>query len=95
MSKIYLLPCPECGKNNRVVMVRDTLKIGFACACYKCSYFGPWARTRRRAARKWNRYTAGCRVKSIPALTRREVEQKKEGQHAERFSFTGADDGRP
>jgi len=57
MRKTYLQPCPECGDNKRVVMVRGTLRREFSCACYKCEHFGPIAPTRRGAVRKWNRYS--------------------------------------
>lgn len=68
MRKTYLQPCPKCGDNKRVVMVRGTLRREFSCACYQCEHFGPIARTRRGAVRKWNKYTAECRVKSIPSI---------------------------
>lgn len=65
MPKTYLQPCPECGDNDFVVMVRGTLRREFSCACYRCAYYGPTARTRRSAVRKWNRYSDEQRHKTI------------------------------
>jgi Lar family restriction alleviation protein len=63
--KTYLQPCPECGENKRVVMVRGLRRMEYSCACYKCETFGPIARTRRGAVRKWNRFSVEKMQKTI------------------------------
>ena len=54
LMKIYVQPCPECGRNDQIVLTRDTILRKYACACYRCDYFGPDARTRRGAVRRWS-----------------------------------------
>ena len=65
MKKTYLQPCPECGDNKRVVMVRGLRRMEYSCACYQCEVFGPIARTRRGAVRKWNRFSVDEMQKTV------------------------------
>lgn len=68
MKTRYISPCPECRRNNRVWLMRGMLRREYYYACYRCQRIGPTARTRRGAVRKWNRYTAECRVKSVQSI---------------------------
>lgn len=83
MKKLYISPCPECGRNDQIVMVRNTLRREFSCACYRCDYFGPTSRTRRGAVQKWNRYSDEQRHKTVTS-NEFTVIVKKEGKHDQR-----------
>jgi ssDNA-binding Zn-finger/Zn-ribbon topoisomerase 1 len=65
LMKIYVQQCPECGRNDLIVLTRDTILREYACACYRCDYFGPDAKTRRGAVRKWNCFSVEQTHKTI------------------------------